>query len=113
MGITVSGGKLVQALDYNKVYMDSMIIVQKQVEDNSLASVFKLTVNYRLYAVDELDKRHYEGRTRRVFLENYLAVAIGKAKEGSSTLIDAMKGIESALTQLIQDSGEVGQVSNT
>jgi hypothetical protein len=109
MAIKVSNAVSKPALVFNNFFLDSLTLTQSKDEDDKKPPYYSLEVAYRMYAVDpNTRKRFYGPREGVIRLEDYLSLAVKKASEGDSDLLDAMMAIEQALSIIIEDQTELG-----
>ena len=108
MAIEITKPTVVPERTYDKVYMQRLQIDQKMTPDNRATPYYTLQIEYRTYAVDEGDKRHYDGKVHIITIEDYVSEAMEKAGKGEMDLIVAMQSIEKALALIIEDKTDLG-----
>jgi len=103
MAIQIDNADTTPALVYDRVLMQNLQITQKLAPTDAVQAHYILTVDLRMYAVDEEGNRHYGPKTDRIEIVDYLAKAIEKAMQGDMDLAMAAEAIENALVQIVKD----------
>jgi len=111
MAIEISKPGIVPRLVYDRVHMQNLQIEQRLAIDNLAAPVYELTIEYRLYAIDENNKRHYDNKVKIINIEDYLSEALEKAQKGKPELLNAMQAIEKALALILESKADIGQAT--
>lgn len=111
MGIQASGGRLVEALNYNNVYLRHLSIDQNHIKNSGENPIYAIKVAYQLYAVDSSGTVIYDNKLRTIKIPDYLPLAMEKAAIGDTDLLVAIQSIEVALSKLIEEFGDVGTTS--
>lgn len=101
MGIQLSGVPEAPALVYNNAHMLSKCVTHPKKEVDAHPSVFRLQIEYQLYAVDADGKRHYEPLVREIVIQNFLEHAMLEMAEGNPVYVQALIGDEAAIAALI------------
>lgn len=108
MGIKISNAVSIPAIIYNKIFMNSLKIVQaKEINDKTLPK-YSLVLEFGIYGTDEENIRHFLPKTRIISIDDYLSVATEKAKLGDMDLIIAMQAIEKAIATILEDQENLG-----
>lgn len=108
MSIVVTKGKVIEQLQYNKVYMKSLVITQQPTDNESDIPEYRVKILSRLYATDSSGKKYYDSILKNVDIEDYLALAMKKAQDGDPDLLNALGAIEKALSSILTDLREFG-----
>jgi hypothetical protein len=111
MGIKIEKATTQPELVYDHIFMDRLTISQTRSESDSTIPIHDLLIEYRLFAVDENNKRHYQTKTNIITIKDYVTLAGLKAAQGDTDLLAAMGAIEVALAKIIQDQTELGTAS--
>ena len=104
MAIKIDNPERQPELVFDYVFMRNLTITQ-QLSDNSAQPVYNLTIEIQKYAVDDKGVRHFLPKVHVLSIEDYLKLAIAKAKQGDMDLLTAMKSIEVALASILEDQG--------
>jgi len=97
-----------ESLVYDHIFMDDIVISQKEQRVSILDPKYTVTINYRVYALDQSGNRHYDRNKKSVSSVDYLQDAKGKNSLGDSTMLDALVAIEKVISLLITDKGNIG-----
>lgn len=108
MGIEITAGDTVEALVYNKIHLENLLVEQPLIATEQTQPIYRLTIRYRIYAVGSTGQRYYIPGARFIRIEDYLTLAITKAGEGDEALLGALLAIETALATIISDQGALG-----
>jgi hypothetical protein len=108
MAIRIENAPELPALVFDRVFLNCLKIDQEQDNNDSNIPVYNLTIEYRLYAVDSNNIRHYHPKVSIITIRNYMASAIAKAQTGDMDLLNAMGAIEIALAEIIKDQTSLG-----
>ena len=111
MAIKISNADIQPALIYDNWFLDKLILEQVSETDNTAMPNYDLIVNYRLFAVDAENKRHFKNKLYTLTIKNYVGVAMEKAATGDLDLIAAMQAIENALATIVEDQTDLGTAS--
>ena len=103
MGIRLTKATAQPAVVFDRVHLMTMEIVQPIFFNDNLQPIYKVRVEYRLYGVDDTGTRHYQGETKEIEIENFLAEAIADYENGDPTLYQALGGIEMAVAAIIKN----------
>jgi hypothetical protein len=108
MGIKISNSVETPALVYDNLFLESLDLKQTLSNSHGGQPHYVLKINYRLFAVDAENQRHYTTKTNSIIIDDYFSVAMQKAKDGDLDLIQAAGAIELALAQIIEDQTTLG-----
>ncbi len=108
MGIQLSESTARPAIVFDKVHVSEIKIEQPMFEDDTRPPFYKVSIEYRLYGVDDQNKRHYEGKAYEIEVVDFYAVAIRKIAEGDPRLAQALGAIEQAVALIIQNEMGIG-----
>ena len=108
MSIKITNSAIEPELDYKYLFLDELKLEQAKNIDNADIPKYKLTLRYRMYAIDQDNKRHYKLKVTTLSIDDYLALAMEKAHAGDTDLLQAAGAIELALAQIIADLTELG-----
>jgi hypothetical protein len=108
MAIKIENAPELPALVFDRVFLNCLKIDQEQDNIDSNIPIYNLTIEYRLYAVDEQGIRHYQPKVTVITMKNYMSSAIAKAQMGDMDLLNAMGAIEIALAEIIKDQTDLG-----
>lgn len=103
MGIEIANAESVPAITYNKVHMTKLEIVQPVSNDDNSVPSIQLQLHYRHYGVVDGVRYFKNEDVQRVTIDDFVALATADAVAGDMTLINALKGIESAVAGIIAD----------
>jgi hypothetical protein len=104
MGIQVTTYKTQPALDFNKVHLCELRILQPEEQNAKYA----LRITYKLVAVDAEGNKHFEHEMRSITIDDFEQLAMAKAGEGDMALVNAHLAIQSALAAIIANDGKHG-----
>jgi hypothetical protein len=108
MGIEVEVSEVRPELVYNKVHLEELRVIQDRPNVEPDQPHYDMQVTFRLYAVDENGTRFYSTKPKVISIRDYLTEAMVQAAQGDMRLINAMMAIESALSDVIENTGEFG-----
>ena len=109
MSIIISNAPVRPELEFNKVHLDSLNIVQGKRSNDSEHPVYIVQIEYRLYGIDSNNKIEYEPKLRRIVIEDYLQEGLQKLQEDNDpTMLQALAAIEQALASIIATNSEYG-----
>jgi len=103
MGIQVSNPASYPAVSYNKVHMTHLAIDQPIFEDDTQTPNYKVVIWYRVYGVVDNVRYYKDEDVQKIELQDFITVAMTKAGQGDTSLIDALTSIESAVAAIIGD----------
>ena len=113
MTVYIENAETAPQLEYNRLFMESLVINQASENNNSVPPKYELQITYRLYAVDEDGLRHFKQKVNILKIEDYRQAAIIKAQAGDMDLANAMAAIELALAKIVEDQTDLGQTTVT
>jgi len=105
MGITVTTYKTQPALEFNKIHLCELRILQPEEQ----AAKYALRITYKLVAIDTEGNKHFEREMRSIVINDFEQLAMLKAGEGSMALVNAHLAIEGALAAIIANDGKHGE----
>lgn len=108
MSIKITNTKSEPALTFDGFFLCSLKLDQEPVVDNEANPQYTLRIQYRTYAVDDTDTRHYSSNVKHIEIQDYYTEAIKKAMVGDMDLVGAMQAIERALAKIIEDQTDLG-----
>jgi len=113
MSITIDTPSVPESLQYDHIFMLGLQIKQEPTQNSLLPPVYNIVIRYRIYAIDSQGKRHFKKKNFSVSVNDYLAAAKAKEALSDTRMIDALKAIEIALSQLITEKGTIGSTTVT
>ena len=112
MAIVVENGDSKPALVYKNFFLDRLELTQRDEKDHTAPPYYVLNVQYRMFAIDENNTRHFKTHVEFIDIKDYAAVAYAKAIAGDPDLATAAIAIENALAKIIIDQKpELGTAS--
>lgn len=108
MGIEVEISETRPELVYNRVHLEELRIVQDRPNSEPDHPKYDMVVTFRLYGLDQEGNRYYSAKPKVISIKDYLTVAMAQAMQGDMRLANAMGAIESALSDVIENTGEFG-----
>ena len=111
MAIKIDTPITVEVLEYTNILLVDLNIKQSPTNDNSVVSVYNVTITYKIYAVDNNNNRKYKGEVYEISVPNYLEVAKAQNTLGDDSMLLAMSSIEKVMSKLITEKGTVGNTS--
>ena len=108
MAIKIQTPTVPETLVYDKIFMTSIHITQVENSNDSLPPRYDIKIEYKTYAVDSNNVRHFSRETYEVEVMDYLQAATGKATLGDTTMITALMSVEEVVALLITDKGSFG-----
>lgn len=101
MGIQVKTAESQPAVVFDKVHVSELKIEQPQFLDDSRSPYYTVSIEYRMYGIDETGKRHYQGNAYEVEIKDFFGVAMSQLQQGDPRLIQALQTIEHAIAAII------------
>ena len=105
MGINVSSYKTQPALEFNKIHLCELRILQPEEQ----VSKYALRITYKLIAIDTEGNKHFEREMRSLVIDDFEQEAMAKAGAGDMSLVNAHLAIEGALAAIIANDGKHGE----
>jgi hypothetical protein len=103
MAIQLTNSLSQPALVYNNFFLERLELTQKLDTNNHAPPYYVLRVQYRLFAIDPEDTRHFQNKSNVIEITDYAAEAYKKALQGNMDLANASSAIEQALAKIIED----------
>ena len=92
----------IEALVYDRVFMDEMKIKQRFIDDNNQDPLYDVSVTYRMYAVGSDDKLYYKNKTNTMIIEDFYGRALQLLNEqGDAAFLQAMGTIQGVVAYMI------------
>jgi len=109
MAVKIHNPDSLPAIVYDRVFMNNLSISQTNLELDNTDPIYSLVLEYTVFGVDQETKRRYYKPKRRIInIDNYLSVALAKAKTtGDMDLLIAIEAIENAVAKIIDDQTEL------
>jgi len=97
-----------EVLEYKYIFMTGLRIKQEPSSDASVNPKYSVNIRYKLYSIDSSNKRHFKKSNYSINIPNYFSDASAQSALGDNRMMDALSGIESALSKLISEKGDHG-----
>lgn len=104
MAIQIDDAETIPQLTYSYIFMRNLTIVQR-LRDNESQPVYTLSIEVQKYAIDDKGVRHFLPKVHVIRIDDYLPLAVSKAQQGDTALVEAMKAIEKALASILEVQG--------
>lgn len=102
MAIKITNATAQPAVVFDHVHLINLVIEQPLFENDAQTPHYKVTFSYRMYGVDNDNKRHYKPETHEVEIDNYLLHAAQHLEKGDPKLFQALQGIEDAIASILE-----------
>ena len=93
----------VEALTYDRVWMDNLSIVQDEILNDAANPKYKVTVNYRMYAIAANGDYYFKNVPNTAVINDYFTFAMTAAGGGNMSFADGMAAIEVVVAGVIAD----------
>lgn len=104
MGIKLSETEVVPELRYEYIHITKLEIVQPFFEDDGQTPVYKVAVLFKRYGIDSNGQRYYKsGQVEKVYINDYIELAMTDAAQGDMALFGALQSIEKAVSIILKD----------
>jgi len=97
-----------EVLTYDNIFMTGIHIVQNVTNNGNIPPKYDVSIDYKLYALDISNTRHFENANHTVTVLDYLQAAQAKGGLGDNTMLEAFTAIEKVVSLLITDKGNIG-----
>ena len=108
MAIQVTNPDSIPPLVYDRVHLIELQIKQPNMQRVDDQPVYQVMIRYKMYAVDNDGNIHYHNKIHWIVIDDYIQAATVKAASGDMDMLNALGGIEIALTTLIADQNVHG-----
>lgn len=108
MGVEVSNYNSVPALEYKYFFMERMEVIQDKLYNAGDLPKFSMKITYRMYAVDENNKWHYQNKVNTIVIDNYMELAIMKAQSQDTDLLETAAVLEYAVAKIAEEMTSIG-----
>lgn len=104
MGIQkLSNTESVEALTYDRVWMDSLKIMQGEITNDAQSPKYEVEVTYRMYALDSSGNMHFRNAPTSIKLTDFYAIAITNAGNGDMIYANGLGAVEAVIAKMIED----------
>ncbi len=93
----------VEALVYDRIWMDNLTIVQDEITNDAQDPKYKVTVNYRMYAIAANGDYYFKNVPNTAVINDYFTFAGTAAAGGDMSFADGMAAIEVVVAGVIAD----------
>lgn len=113
MAIQIDIPTVPETLVHDKIFMTSINIKQTENSDDTTSPRYDISIEYKTYAVDSTNVRHFSSKSYTIDVLDYLQAATGKATLGDTTMLTALLDVEAVVALLITDKGPFGNAQVT
>ena len=101
MAIEIVDSSVEEPLNYKNVFMTNLTVDHQLIVHDDDLPLYKISLTYRIYAIDSEKVIHYKKQSHMVFVEDFIAEAMAQAAAGDMDLIASFQAIEITVGKII------------